>query len=96
LGGDPERAKRALGLIAALFRIERSLKDAPCKKKEKIRAKHRTPIVEAFFSWCDAEGRHCSKIHRSTMRFAIRATNEKDCRGFSTMDDYRFITVLAN
>jgi len=55
LGSDPERAKRALGLIAALFRIERSLKDAPRKKKEKIRAKHSKPIVEAFYSWCDAE-----------------------------------------
>jgi transposase len=55
LGSDPERAKRALGLIAALFRIERSLKDAPRKKKEKIRAKHSKPIVQAFFSWCDAE-----------------------------------------
>ena len=55
LGSDPDRAKRALGLIAALFRIERSLKDAPRKKKERIRAKHSKPIVEAFFSWCDAE-----------------------------------------
>jgi transposase len=55
LGSDPERAKRGLGFIGALFRIERSIKDAPRKKKERIRNKHRRPIVEAFFSWCDAE-----------------------------------------
>jgi transposase len=29
LGSDPERAKRGLGFIGALFRIERSIKDAP-------------------------------------------------------------------
>ncbi len=55
LDSDPDRAKRALGLIGALFRVERSLKDAPRKKKERIRHKHSKPIVEAFFSWCDAE-----------------------------------------
>lgn len=55
LGSDPERSKRALGMIAALFRIERSLKNAPRKKKERIRDKHSRPIVEAFLSWCDAE-----------------------------------------
>ena len=55
MDSDPERAKRALSMIGALFRIERSLKDAPRKKKEKIRDKHSRPLVEAFFSWCDAE-----------------------------------------
>ena len=42
-------------MIGALFRVERSLSDAPRKKKERIRLKHSKPIVEAFFSWCDAE-----------------------------------------
>ena len=55
LDSDPDRAKRALGLIGALFRVERSLKDAPRKKKERIRNKHSRPIVEAFFSWCDEQ-----------------------------------------
>jgi transposase len=55
LESEPDRAKRALGLIWALFRVERSLKDAPRKKKERVRQKHSKPIVEAFFSWCDAE-----------------------------------------
>lgn len=54
LESDPERAKIALGLIGALFKIERSVKEAPPKKRERIRAKHSAPILERFFSWCDA------------------------------------------
>jgi transposase len=55
LDSDPDRAKVALGFIGALFRIERTLADSPRKKKEKIRDKRSRPIVDAFFSWCDAE-----------------------------------------
>ncbi len=55
LDSDPERAKFALGLIGALFRIERTLADSPRKKKQRIRDKRARPIVDAFFSWCDAE-----------------------------------------
>ncbi len=55
LDSDPERAKVALGFIAALFRIERTLADSPRKKKEKIREKRSRHFVDAFFSWCDAE-----------------------------------------
>jgi transposase len=55
LESDPERAKAALGFIGALFRIERTLADSPRKKKEGIREKRSRPIVDAFFSWCDAE-----------------------------------------
>lgn len=55
LESDPERAKVALGFIGALFRIERTIADSPRKKKEKIREKRSGPIVDAFFSWCDAE-----------------------------------------
>jgi transposase len=55
LDSDPERAKIALNFIGALFRIERTLADSPRKKKEKIRDKRSRPIVDAFFSWCDAE-----------------------------------------
>lgn len=55
LDSDPERAKVALGFIGSLFRIERTLADSPRKKKEKIREKRSRHIVDAFFSWCDAE-----------------------------------------
>lgn len=55
LTSDPERAKAALGFIGALFRIERTLADSPRKKKEQIREKRSRPVVDAFFSWCDAE-----------------------------------------
>jgi len=55
LESDPERAKVALGFIGSLFRIERSLADASRRKKERIREKRSSHIVDAFFSWCDAE-----------------------------------------
>lgn len=55
LTSDPDRAKAALGFIGALFRIERTLADSPRKKKEQIREKRSRPVLDAFFSWCDAE-----------------------------------------
>ncbi len=48
LTSDPARAKAALTLIGALFRIERTIADAPRKKKEKIREKRSRHIVDAF------------------------------------------------
>lgn len=53
LESEIDRASVALDLIGALFRIERSIKTAPRKKREAIRKKHSAPIVERFFSWCD-------------------------------------------
>lgn len=54
MDSDPERAMIAIRLIGSLFKIERSLKSAPRKKRERLRAKHSAPIVDRFFSWCDA------------------------------------------
>lgn len=53
LDSDPDRAKVALGLIGGLFKIERSIRKAPKKKREQIRNKHSAPIVDRFVSWCD-------------------------------------------
>ena len=55
LESDPDRARVALGLIGKLFRVERAIATAPRKKREKIRKKHSAPVVERFFSWCEAE-----------------------------------------
>jgi len=55
LASDPERAKIALGMIGALFRIERTIANSPRKKRETIRNKRSRPIIARFFSWCDAE-----------------------------------------
>ena len=55
LASDPERSKHALSLIKGLFRVERSLKTAPRKKREATRRKKSRPIVEAFFRWCDEQ-----------------------------------------
>jgi transposase len=58
MGSDPDRARFALGHIGALFKIERSLATAPRKKKERLRERHSKPVVDRFFSWCDAEWEH--------------------------------------
>lgn len=52
---DPERARVALSMIGALFKIERGLADEPRKEKESVRRHKSRPIVERFFSWCQAE-----------------------------------------
>ncbi|MBK7778659.1 MAG: transposase [Sandaracinaceae bacterium] len=50
MASDPERAGQALRMQGLLFKIERSIKDAPRKKREAIRQKHSAPVVERFFS----------------------------------------------
>jgi transposase len=55
LESDPERAKAALAYIAALFRIERTIADAPRKKKEAVRDSKSRPLVRDFFAWCDSQ-----------------------------------------
>lgn len=52
---DKERATVGLAMINALFRIERTIANAPRKKKGRVRAAQSAPIVERFFSWCQAE-----------------------------------------
>jgi transposase len=58
LASDPDRAKFALSHIGALFRLERTLANAPRKKRERLRQKHAKPVVERFFSWCDEQAPH--------------------------------------
>jgi transposase len=55
LGSDPDRARVALGMINALFRIERSIATAPRKKREKVRSEKSRPIVERYFEWSHSE-----------------------------------------
>lgn len=52
---DPERARAALSMIGALFRIERELAGEPRKEKEAVRREKSAPIVERFFQWCEVE-----------------------------------------
>ncbi len=55
LESEPERSKVGLGMINALFRVERALSDAPRRKRERVRKSKSAPMVERFFSWCEAE-----------------------------------------
>jgi len=54
LSSDPDRARAALSLINALFRVER-LMSVPPEKRAAVRQMESRPIVESFFAWCDAE-----------------------------------------
>ena len=55
---DPDRARVALKLIGALFRIERRIAESPRKQREKVRKRQSSPVVDSFFSWCEAERDH--------------------------------------
>jgi transposase len=55
LDSDAERARQALALIGALFKIERAIADEPPGKRRAVRQRDSRPVVERFFAWCDAE-----------------------------------------
>ncbi len=55
LDSDPERARHALALIGALFKIERDIAEQPPGKRRAARQRDSRAIVERFFAWCDAE-----------------------------------------
>lgn len=53
MSSEPERARQALAMIGALFRVERELADVGRKKRLGTRRKKSAPIVRRFFAWCD-------------------------------------------
>jgi transposase len=55
LDSDPERARYALNLYGALFRIERATATAPPEQRKAVRLRESKPILDALFAWCDAE-----------------------------------------
>lgn len=55
LESDPDRSKQALALIGELFRIERTVADAPRKKREAVRDGRSRPLVGQFFQWCESQ-----------------------------------------
>ena len=55
LQSDPERAKYALTLIGALFRIERECAGFTPEQRLRVRQVQSKPIVDTFFAWCDEQ-----------------------------------------
>lgn len=55
LNTDPERAKFALGRIAALFKIEGEIAKKSPPERLGARRRRSRPIVEEFFEWCKRE-----------------------------------------
>lgn len=52
---DGPRARHALSLIQALFKLEREYAKDPPEEKLRRRQLEAKPIVDAFFRWCDEE-----------------------------------------
>ena len=52
---DGARARMGLGLIQALFKLEREYATSPPEEKLRRRARDAKSIVEAFFRYCDDE-----------------------------------------
>ncbi len=55
LESDPNRAKYALSLIGALFRIERECATFTPEQRLHVRRVQSKPIVDTFFAWCDEQ-----------------------------------------
>jgi transposase len=55
LESDPTRARYALNLYGALFRIERANATAPPEVRKAIRLTESKPLLDALFDWCDVE-----------------------------------------
>ena len=55
LDTDPERARQALAFIGGLFRVERASATASAEARLAARRAESKPIVDAFFTWCEAE-----------------------------------------
>lgn len=74
MASDPERARAGLALIGQLFRLERTLQKKTRKQKERLRNKHAGPVVERYFSWCDAlwEGTEGLLLEDTPMYDAVR------------------------
>jgi transposase len=52
LESEPERARAALAMIGELFRIERTIADAPARERLAVRDRTSRPVVDEFFRWC--------------------------------------------
>jgi transposase len=52
---DPERARYALALLGSLFRLERTQASASPEKRLEVRRREGRPLLESFFTWCDAQ-----------------------------------------
>jgi transposase len=55
LDSEPERARQALAPITALFAVERKIAGMKPDYRHDVRQRESRPLVEHFFTWCDAE-----------------------------------------
>ena len=72
---DPERARQALAYIGGLFRVERAAGDALPEVRLAARRAESKAIVDAFFTWCEAEGGRSSTRPRPPRRLVTPSIN---------------------
>lgn len=53
VSSEPERAKEALHLIGALFKMERDLAGESAKRRARERNRRGRKLVKQFFTWCE-------------------------------------------
>lgn len=89
---DPERARAGIALIGQLFRLERSLKNKTRTQKQRLRNKHARPVIERYFSWCDAlwDGTEGAKLLEDTPMYdAVRYSRNQRTGLQRFLDDGR-------
>ena len=84
LESDPGRAKYALGLIQALFALERGASRDPPDKRLAMRQRDSVKLLDAFFAWCRVEA--ASVLDATPIQKAIGyALNQEEAlRRFTT------------
>ncbi|MDC0674765.1 IS66 family transposase [Nannocystis radixulma] len=87
MSSDPARAKHGVALIKGLFRVERSIKNAPRKKREEARREESRPIVDAFFAWCDEQA--ADVLDETPIARAIRYAQNRRAALTRFLDDGR-------
>lgn len=77
LGSEPELARKALGLIGALFHVEKGLASVSPKKRLAARQRKSAVLVKHFYEWCKNPGEQV--LEDTPLEKAIGyATNQRE------------------
>lgn len=70
---EPEAAKQALHIIAALYRIEREIREQGLTREAKraYRQRYSAPVVETFWQWCDNQRQRYDLLPSNPLAKAI-------------------------
>ena len=76
---EPEKAKEALNIIAALYRVEKEIKEQGLKGSEKLiyRVLHARPVVDKFFAWVERQLKKESLLPGNRLSKALNYVNKR-------------------